>query len=185
LSNYHDPSVVSVVNRKQKDGSSTAVTCPQMAKDYNNHMGCVDKADMLKSYYEISRKSKKWWHRIFWHFVDVNSYIIYNQLFPTHTMLLKDFRLAIVDHLVGFSNRPKRGRPASTSPLKKYKSKVSDTIRTTQTFHFPAVQDTRRRCVYCSTKAQEKRTSFYCKTCEVPLCISKGQNCFEKYHQAS
>lgn len=59
LSNYYDPSVISQVNRRQKDGSLKEVTCPQMAKDYNSHMGCVDKAYMLKSFYEISRKSKK------------------------------------------------------------------------------------------------------------------------------
>jgi len=80
LSNHHDSSIVSVVNRRQKDGSLKEVTCPQMAKDYNHSMGYVDKADMLKSCYQISQKSKKWWHRIFWHFVDVtlvNAFIIY------------------------------------------------------------------------------------------------------------
>lgn len=60
LSNFHDPSVISQVNRRQKDGSLKVITCPQMAKDYNSYMGCVDKADMLKSLYEINRKSKKW-----------------------------------------------------------------------------------------------------------------------------
>ena len=66
-------------------------------------MGCVDKADMLKSYYEINRKSKKWWQRIFWHFVDitlVNSFIIYLQLFLEKNMKLKDFRLSVVDSLI-------------------------------------------------------------------------------------
>ncbi|XP_018377831.1 PREDICTED: uncharacterized protein LOC108770657 [Trachymyrmex cornetzi] len=78
LSNFHDASKISQANRRQKDGSLKEVTCPQICVDYNAFMGCVDKADMLKSYYEINRKSKKWWQRIFWHFVDVtlvNSFI--------------------------------------------------------------------------------------------------------------
>ena len=148
LSNFHDPSVISHVNRRQKDGSLREVTCPQMAKDYNSHMGCVDKADMLKSYYEISRKSKKWWHRIFWHFVDatlVNSFIIYRLLFPTENLSLKNFRLSVVDHLIGVPNRPKRGRPSIKYTLPHQKPKVCDTIRTSQVSHFPGVQ-TRRRC---------------------------------------
>jgi len=61
LSNFHDSSVFLLsVNRRQKDGSTLTVTCPEMMKDYNNHMGCVDKADILKSFYELRRKSKKW-----------------------------------------------------------------------------------------------------------------------------
>ena len=59
LSNFHDASKISQVNRRQKDGSLKEVTCPQIVVDYNDFMGCVDKADMLKSYYEINRKSKK------------------------------------------------------------------------------------------------------------------------------
>ena len=81
LSNFHDASKISQANRRQKDGFLKEVTFPQIVVDYNDFMGCVDKADMLKSYYEINRKSKKWWQRIFWHFVDVtlvNSFIIYS-----------------------------------------------------------------------------------------------------------
>ena len=151
-------------------------------------MGCADKTDMLKSYYEISRNSKKWWQRIFWHFVDVtlvNSFVIYKQLFPNDTMLQKDFRLSVVDHLVGFANHPKKGRPADVFPLKKSKRTVSDTIRTAQTFHFPSYSDTRMRCAYCSLKTNDKRTRFLCKTCNVPLCIEANKNCFEKFHKAS
>ena len=94
LSNFHDASKISQANRRQKDGSLKEVTRPQIVVDYNDFMGCVDKADMLKSYYEINRKSKKWWKRIFWHIVDValmNSFIISSQLFPEKNMKLKDF----------------------------------------------------------------------------------------------
>jgi len=33
--------------------------------DYNKDMGGVDKADMLRSIYDLDRKSRKWWHRLF------------------------------------------------------------------------------------------------------------------------
>ncbi|XP_033229772.1 piggyBac transposable element-derived protein 4-like [Belonocnema kinseyi] len=118
LSNYHDSSVILQVTRRQKDGSLKVVTFPQMAKDYNSYMGCVDKADML---YEISRKSKKWFHRLFWYFVDVtivNAFILYKLLFPEKTFLLKDFRLSVVDHMIGVPNRAKSGRPVTEPSLK-------------------------------------------------------------------
>ncbi|XP_043463998.1 piggyBac transposable element-derived protein 4-like [Leptopilina heterotoma] len=79
LSNFHDPSKVSETNRKNKDGSVSVISCPDIIKDYNQHLGYVDKADMLKSLYEIDRKSKKWWHRLFWHLLDVavtNAFVI-------------------------------------------------------------------------------------------------------------
>nr|XP_012231249.1 PREDICTED: piggyBac transposable element-derived protein 3-like [Linepithema humile] len=60
LSNFHDPSVTIDVNRRMKDGSTKIISCPEMVKEYNKHMGYVDKADMLKSLYEVDRKSKKW-----------------------------------------------------------------------------------------------------------------------------
>lgn len=186
LSNFHDPSVTTEVNRKQKDGTSKSVTCPQMAKDYNAYMGCVDKADMLKSYYEISRKSKKWWQRIFWHFVDValvNSFIIYSQLFPESRMKLVDFRRAVVDSLVKFPKRAKRGKPFKKSPLKPLKRlQVPNGVRCENVGHLPIARDKRARCAHCSTKDEPQLTQFYCQGCNVGLCIHASRNCFQKFH---
>jgi len=147
---------------------------PQMAKDYNHSMGYVDKADMLKSCYQISQKSKKWWHRIFWHFVDVtlvNAFIIYKLILLQKNLSLKDFRLSVADFLIGVSNRPKKERPPTKSPTNKAKSMPTEAVRTSQVPHFLAVLESRRRCPYCSIKSSEKRTLFCCKTCNVPLCI--------------
>jgi hypothetical protein len=57
LSNFHDPTDVSSVTRKTKDGTSENISCPQIVKEYNANMGLVDKADVLKSPYELDRKS--------------------------------------------------------------------------------------------------------------------------------
>ncbi|XP_058793962.1 piggyBac transposable element-derived protein 3-like [Phymastichus coffea] len=59
LSNYHNPSEVTTVMRKQKYGSSKNVSCPVMCSDYNKYMSFVDKSDQLISTYKIDRKSKK------------------------------------------------------------------------------------------------------------------------------
>jgi len=68
LSNYHNVTDVMSVGRRNKDGSREEIICPKLMKDYNENMGFVDKADMLKALYEVNRKSRKWWHRIFWYF---------------------------------------------------------------------------------------------------------------------
>ena len=56
LSNYHDSSEMTVVNRRQKDGSVRSVSCPVMSSDYNHHMGYVDYSDRLVASYRIDRK---------------------------------------------------------------------------------------------------------------------------------
>jgi len=60
--------------------------------DYNKEMGGVDKADMLRSIYDLDRKSRKWWHRLFFAmfeitlvkayvtFCDLNGKIPYKEL---------------------------------------------------------------------------------------------------------
>lgn len=120
LSNYLNPSNTESVQRKKKDGSSEEVSCPELVKRYNDHMGYVDKMDMLKACYEVDRKSKKWWHRIFFYFVDVslvNAFILYTKRTDSPAKLsLKLFRLSVALGLVGAEpNSCKRGRPSSVS----------------------------------------------------------------------
>ncbi len=78
LSSLEEPLVVTEIGRKEKDGNTTTVPCPNAIIKYNKNMGFVDMFDQLKSFFEIDRKGKKWWHRIF--FLDasvVNAFIIF------------------------------------------------------------------------------------------------------------
>ena len=59
------------VMRKNKDGSRTAVACPLAVKLYNENMGGVDLANSKRQVYTCSRKAKKWWHRLFYFFLDM------------------------------------------------------------------------------------------------------------------
>ena len=57
------------------------VPCPLMLEIYNKSMGGVDKSDQLTSYHKISRRTKKDWKNIFFHYIDiavVNSHVLYN-----------------------------------------------------------------------------------------------------------
>jgi hypothetical protein len=92
--NFIDPEPVTRVNRKSKDGTIQQIKCPELINIYNMNMNCVDHFDQLKSLYEINRKSKKWWHRIFFFFLDaavVNAFILHKQFTDT-PMKLKDFQ---------------------------------------------------------------------------------------------
>ncbi|KAJ8966657.1 hypothetical protein NQ314_003384 [Rhamnusium bicolor] len=62
------------VLEKREDGTITQINCAKAVNDYRRCVGGVDIADILKSYYAIDRKSRKWWHRLFWHFIDTPFY---------------------------------------------------------------------------------------------------------------
>lgn len=167
LSNYSDPSTNAGTSRKQKDGTIENINCPLLVVEYNKNMGFVDKLDMLKSIYELDRKSKKWWHRIFWYLLDVslvNAYIIFKHRSNTSqsrtTLSLKNFKIAVSLGLIGADeNTPKRGRPQST--LNTFKTTVPQEIRYDSCAHMP-VHGNSRRCAHCSTTAVPHRTRWMC-----------------------
>lgn len=186
LSNFHDPTQVVDVKRKEKDGSISMVPCPKMVVDYNMDMNCVDKFDQMKSTYEIDRKSHKPWHRIFWYFVDasvVNAYLIYKQL-SLPKLSMKDFRRQISRDWVApalVSSRANK-RKSSGSQTGAKKPHVSKAVRLEGSAHQPQ-RSTRRRCAKCSTVKQQVRTDWMCSVCKVPLCLGKSKSCFQEYHR--
>lgn len=187
LSNFHSPNDVQTVSRKNKDGTSQDITCIKIVKDYNKHMGYVDQSDMYISLYKINRKSKKWWHRLFWHFLDlvvVNSYILYTARAESMTSLsLKDFRLAVALGLIGAPPDTKtRGRRSAEGPPNQFKVTVPPEIRYSKCAHLP-IHGNKVRCAHCSTRAQPHRTRWHCSSCNVGLCLSEKSNCFFKFHQ--
>ena len=83
LTNFHDPLEMSEVQRKQKDGTQCVYPCLRCVSDYNKNMSTVDKFDQLMSSYKLNHRSKKYWHRIFFFFIDaaiINAYITYKAL---------------------------------------------------------------------------------------------------------
>lgn len=45
---------------------------PSLIKFYTKYMKRVDKSNQLINYYEASRETKKWWKKIFFHFIEYN-----------------------------------------------------------------------------------------------------------------
>lgn len=82
ISNFHSPEDTVSVQRREKDGTKIQVQCPKILPDYNSNMNFVDNFDRLKSDYGLDRRRKKWWPRIFFHFLDccvVNAYLHHTQ----------------------------------------------------------------------------------------------------------
>lgn len=187
LSNYHTPEDCTEVKRREKNGTVVEVPCPMALTDYNSNMNGVDKFDQLLSSYKIDRQSNKWWHRIFFYFLDacvINAYCMYKLLDRPDKETAKNFRRAIINGLVAPAIVSTSKRSNDTHPqiqIKKSKPFVPKEIRLNSSTHQPE-RASRRRCALCSTKAKPVRTDWTCNTCQVPLCLGKQKSCFQNYH---
>ena len=67
------------VQRREKDGTRRNVECPPLLPDYQSFMRGIDRGDQLMGYYNVGRRSKKWWKRVFAYLLEVsvlNAYIL-------------------------------------------------------------------------------------------------------------
>ena len=191
-SNFHSTKST-VVNRTQKDGTRAEIQCPQAIFDYNVFMGGVDKADMLCGLYGVSRKSKKWWHRMFFGLIDrtlVNAFIVHSKL-ASEKLSLLNFLRSVALSLVALSKPLRMGRPLASpcpSPVPGKKRRknawsVSDAVRLEQVgLHYIVYKEDRGRCEVCSSKGIQSRPHSKCHICDVFLCSNGNKNCFLDFH---
>jgi Transposase IS4 len=121
-----DGNVSDIDNDSDDTDGDLEVPCPNIVSYYNRYMGGVDLVDQLKGYYGIDRKSKRWWIRLFFHFVDLavtNAYILYIHSYRnyTHPPMVYNpvdqlmFRCQLIDQLVNhYTSRKQHGRPVKT-----------------------------------------------------------------------
>ena len=168
------PNVFTTVERRQPDGTRKNITCPVAVKLYNSFMrgggggggGGVDLADNPRKLCESSRKSKRWYMRIFWYTVEVaiiNSFVIMKEV--NGDMMVKDFRLQLADELINqHCSRKERGRKRSFNE-ERYSGR-----------HFPKFSPNKTKRCKMGCKS---RPSYICDKCRVHLCAAP---CFKKYH---
>ena len=178
IQNICKPDATDRVMRKNKDGSRSAVQCPLSVKLYNQNMGGVDLADSKRKVYSCSQKSKKWWHRLFYFFLDVgivNAHILETESAHCASRSQKEFRIDLAkEMMVQHTSRKRKGRSSveSAPPSSRFCER-----------HFPDLLPKHRNCRYCSTTTLRKRTSYCCAQCNpeepIPLCVVP---CFRLYH---
>lgn len=136
VSNFHGTSSTKIM-RRMRDGSKKESNCLLAVKEYNKYMGGVDQADFKCAVNGRSRKSTKWWHRIFFGLLDRtlgNAFIVYKKHEKDNITMLT-FRRLVVQSLATLSRPPKVGRPMANSPLPQPKKRrksgysVSKSIR--------------------------------------------------------
>jgi len=174
LTNMHAPPVEG--NFTHESGQAIR---PRAVEDYNAYMGFVDKSDRMVNSYGIVRRTWKWIRKLFFHLTDMtilNAFLIFKSC--GGKMTHKHFREILVGELIFHSQEQNvtasgisRGRPSPTaSQLGRLEVKHSQ--------HWPA-KGKQRRCCVCSQQKKTWSTLYFCRKCDVGLCVV---NCFQKWH---
>lgn len=190
LSTIHNPEYephIPEANRRVKRRGGE-VTCPPLLHDYNKNMGGVDLNDQMRKYYNMGRRSKTWYRRVFFYILEVavhNSTVLYKHVDEeAKAVTTKAFRIELAEELIG-SVRTDRYAPKRPSP-------GDDDVRLRKEMgHLPKHLSTRNTCVVCSKKfyllppasrpAEPRRVNTKCTVCNVNLCTNSN-NCFHAYH---
>lgn len=173
----------------KKTKSYISVSRPFAIGEYNKYMGGVDLNDRMVAHYPHGFKNKKWYLRIFYHFLNValvNSWICYKEKVEEITFL--EFKSSVANALI-YAQRPKkRGRPAKNNDeddvsnlqckRKRATTKsVSLDIRFDSVGHYPTKTNS-QHASRCKESSCTKKTRYLCKKCDISVC----PECMEKYH---
>ena len=155
----------------------------------------VDRGDQWRKYYNIGRRSKKWWKRLFGYSIEVsllNAFVLDASVRPAeharHGRGNRDFltfRLEVANELIaGFSSRQRFGRPRSieNAQLDRFNPSLG---------HWHVHTDTKANCIVCLGVIGRKKLPIVgnrhesrgqCSHCKVHLCVAAGRPCFQRYH---
>ena len=73
------------IRRRNQDGSRLDVPCPPLLPDYQQYMRGVDRGDQLVGFYNVGRRSRKWWKRCFSYLLEcslLNAYVLHGLAYP-------------------------------------------------------------------------------------------------------
>lgn len=87
LLSKHEPSMT-ISNQTDRNGNN--IQKPTCVLDYNQNMRGVDTSDQLNKYYDLSRKTMKWWVKLLFYLINTavtNAYILYRKK-RLHHMLI-------------------------------------------------------------------------------------------------
>lgn len=176
---------IKVIERREKNNVVTQVPKPSVICEYNQYMGGVDHADQYIASYQFSRKSVKWWRKMFFWLLEVavvNSFLLFNMNAANNgkkETAHRKYRETLITELVGdVRNRTtlKRSRPSTTEQEE----------RLNKMPHFLAAHPTKKTkdCAVCSNRKVQggrKETLYFCKTCTKKPGLHPA-DCFERYH---
>ena len=199
ISNYHNPTQVTTVDRKDKQGVSHQVPTFQAVKDYNTYMGGCDRNDQMARLHR-TRKHYKWPRRLFMKSI---MWAVYNAF-----ILYKSSRTAADQKKVNFTDyvndicRSLISDHRSAHIRKRRPSFESERRLQNVGLHTPVFEDNVSKghvCVVCQKKhhmymvahpgvskqdnpCKSTKSCIKCSDCNAYLCVKRGSTCWTDYH---
>ena len=171
-----------LVQRTNKKKEKFVIYKPRVIQLYSEHMGGVDLADQLRSYYAFTRSSTHWYKYIFWYLFDVsvcNSFLLSNMCVTRGAKPKSqlDFRSELAAQLIGNFCGRKR---SITLPAPQGRENADEFMG-----HFiENIVGRKKQCVECkqagrkTPKGYPIETRSRCRQCQLPMC----RGCFVENH---
>lgn len=207
-SNFHSVEPTTIQQRWcKKQKKYVSIPCPNIISAYNRSMGGVDRCDMMVSLYRMKMKGKKWYKRLFFHFVDLALLNAWTMLRQTTQPKLKlvDYKIDVAVALIrgGLGGLqlhriagPAPGRDSRQGPAAEADdqpvgssgdqpdppsvSTVNSYVRYDGSGHLP--RKVAKLPKYCKMEGCKRRSKMHCVKCMVYLCIDEKSDCFYRFH---
>ena len=169
-SHAHNPEMVKVSNRRGKGNMK-----PNIVRDYNNSMSCIDRGDQMISYHSGLRKTLRSYKKAGVHILEIfltNAFYLYRKFSPNKEIAhLIDFVEVIIKKVIG-----KRKKEPTSISMANFQYLAA--IPENQQKKKPT-----RRCRHCATNKIRRELRYQCGHCaEQPaLCVDP---CFRFYHES-
>ena len=146
---------------------------PQALIVYNKYMSGVNKQDQMMAYYPCSKKTLRWYKKIFVHILQLsflNSFYLYNK-FANRKCSFYDFKMQVLEILL-----PKK----ETVPKLKTIHRLSKIENTKQDTKKNIKVTMRKECKMCRIRSVRKDTTYQCNVCtgQPGFCVE----CFFDFH---
>ena len=173
--------ILSVQRREKCSSTKFLVRCPKVVKLYSaTWVGLVLWTNVLPHIVWIeshlldftSAFSLIWWILHVSIATSFATWVILTNCFSLIT------RFLLQKILIKYYQDRKRALPMSRPSKRKNQPKLIDNHGR----HLPDYQTMRKRCAYCAMEGKENRTFLICLACNIPLCLVKEINCFQKHH---
>ncbi|XP_038157198.1 piggyBac transposable element-derived protein 2-like [Cyprinodon tularosa] len=149
----------------KKEQAKISVQRPYSVALYNQHMGGVDLVDQCVAMYPHRRRNKRWYIRVFFHFLDVtvvNAWRLY-LMSGLEKMNLLIFKFSVARVLInsGSGQQKGKGRPSGTPPPAKCRAvtKLPREIRFSAGNHWPELTQV-KNSNRCHDAACTRKTKY-------------------------
>ena len=161
---------------------------PPLLPAYNKYMGGVDRLSQLRKSYGYDKKSKRYWLRAFFQFLDYavdNAFILYKhncKYYRVKACKLLDFRLDLVRLLLKDKRYRERSPSSSSSSSSSGGGAMDDVSVECSLVKSTDAGLPRGRCEQCLIKRAKpvRFTSYTCSICRKRLCKIP---CFRDFHR--